>query len=175
MTEIEYSQGDEAESLCMACGLCCTGHLFSWAQIKKSERNRLQQLGLTLIQPIERQHGFTQPCPMWNGECAIYGSKTYPSGCRAFNCRLLRELLNEDISLSKALKIVKRTKEKIGIVEEFLSVSKGASFRELLIERLERISSKPGLVDEEFRSKANELLIDFDKRFGVRDFLHSPK
>ena len=175
MTEIEYSRGEEAESLCMACGLCCTGHLFSWVQIKSTEQSRLGQLGLKIIQPEARHHGFSQPCPMWDGECSIYRSKTYPSGCRSFKCRLLRELLDEDIPLLKALRVVKQTREKIAVIDKFLPASKEVSFRELLIEQLDRIPLNPGLVDEEFRSKANELLSDFEKRFGVSDFLGSPK
>jgi len=171
MTEIEYSRGDEAETLCMTCGLCCTGHLFSWVQIKATERSRLQQLGLTIIQPSPRHHGFRQPCPMWDGECAIYRSKTYPSGCRSFNCRLLRELLNESISLSKASRVVKRTKEQIGIVEKFLPTSKSVSFRERLAQRLAHVNNSSNLskVDTEFLSKANELMDDFEKQFGVND------
>ena len=174
MTKIEYSRGDEAESLCIACGLCCTGHLFSWVQIKSAERPRLDQLELTMIQPSAKQHGFRQPCPMWDGKCSIYHSKVYPSGCRSFNCKLLREVLDESISLSKALRVVKRTKERIGVVDEFLPASRSTSFRERLIERLENVSSKPDAIDKEFRSKANELLIDFKKHFGVRDFRDLP-
>ena len=171
MTEIEYSRGDEAETLCMTCGLCCTGHLFSWVQIKAAERSRLQQLGLKIIQPSARHHGFRQPCPMWDGECAIYRSKTYPSGCRSFNCKLLRELLDESISLSKASRVVKRTKERISSVEKFLPASKSVSFRERLMERLTRVKNSSGLsnVDAEFLSKANKLLDDFEKHFEVND------
>jgi hypothetical protein len=171
MTEIEYSRGDEAETLCMTCGLCCTGHLFSWVQIKAAERSRLQQLGLKIIQPSARHHGFCQPCPMWDGECAIYRSKTYPSGCRSFNCKLLRELLDESISLSKASRVIKRTKERISIVEKFLPATKSVSFRERLMEWLTRVKNSSGLskVDAEFLSKGNELLDDFEKQFGVND------
>ncbi len=171
MTEIEYSRGDEAETLCMTCGLCCTGHLFSWVQIKATERSRLQQQGLTIIQPGAERHGFRQPCLLWDGECAIYRSKTYPSGCRSFNCKVLRELLDESISLSKASRVVKRTKEQISIVEKFLPATKSVSFRERLMERLARVNTSSNLskVDAEFLSKANELLDDFEKQFGVND------
>lgn len=177
MTRIEYSRGDEAESLCKACGVCCTGHLFSWAQIKESERDRLQQLGLVVIQPAEKQHGFTQPCPMWDGECAIYQTKIYPSGCRAFNCKLLRELLDESLSLSRALRIVKRTKEKIGVVEKLLPSSSQVSFRERVVEQLLYLnrSTRLTVAERELQAQLSSSLNEIESRFGVRNFNGIPE
>ena len=117
MTEIEYSQASEATALCKACGLCCTGHLFSWVRLKAVELNPLQKLGLNVIRTDPRQRGFTQPCPMWNGECTIYESPHYPRGCDSYRCKLLRELLDESVALPKALRVVRRAKEMIQRVD----------------------------------------------------------
>ena len=177
MTEIAYSQGDEAESLCKACGLCCTGHLFSWVQIKSAERSRLGQLGLKIIQPDAKKHGFSQPCPMWDGECSIYRSKNYPSGCRSFNCRLLRELLDEEVSLSKALRIVKQTKEKLGVIEKLLPSSSHVSFRDRVVEQLSYLGRSTRLTDaeSELQAELNSLLDEIENRFGVRNFENAPE
>jgi hypothetical protein len=173
MTEVEYSQASEATELCLACGLCCTGHLFSWVRLKAVELTPLEKLGLNVIRNDPRQRGFAQPCPMWNGKCTIYNSPHYPRGCNSYKCKLLRELLDESVSLPKALRTVKRAKEKIKVVEKYLPASKSVSFRERMVKRLERINSSASLDarDAGFQSKAAELLYYFDKQFGVNDFL----
>ncbi len=110
---------------------------------------------------------------MWNGECTIYNSPHYPRGCDSYKCKLFRELLDESVSLPKALRTVKRAKEKIKVVEKYLPASKSVSFRERMVKRLERINSSASLDarDAGFQSKAAELLYYFDKQFGVNDFL----
>jgi len=166
MTEIEYSQASEATALCKACGLCCTGHLFSWVRLKAVELNPLQKLGLNVIRTDPRQRGFTQPCPMWNGECTIYESPHYPRGCDSYRCKLLRELLDESVALPKAMRVVRQAKEMIQEVDALLPASSEISFRERLIAQLEQANT-----NSDFQQKAHALLIYFDKQFGVKDFL----
>jgi len=177
MTQIEYSHGGEAETLCKACGLCCTGHLFSWVQIKKAEHASLQKLGLTVVKPDEKKHGFSQPCPMWDGECTIYQTKNFPSGGRAFNCKLLRELLDESVSLSTALRVVKRTKKKIGVIEKLLPASPHVSFRDRVVEQLTYLddSTQLTLAESEFQAELNSVLNEIESRFGVRNFNNIPE
>lgn len=166
MTEIEYPQASAATALCKACGLCCSGHLFSWVRLKAVELTPLQKLGLPVIRSDPRQRGFTQPCPMWSGVCKIYDSPHYPSGCRSYNCKLLRELLDESVELDQALWVVKQAKEKIRGVEKILPPSQHGSFRDRLVEQLERgEKSAP-----EFRAKAGALLEFLSQRFGAKDF-----
>ena len=166
MTVIEYSRASEATTLCKACGLCCTGHLFSWVRLKATELAPLEKLGMTVIRNDPRQRGFLQPCPMWDGTCSIYDSPHYPRGCDSYKCKLLRELLDESLELERALRMVKQAMVKIRSVEKLLPPSAHASFRERLVEQLERGSSTPG-----FRSKADDLLDFFNDQFGVNDFL----
>jgi len=174
VTEIEYSQGNEAAELCKACGLCCSGHLFSWTRSRANELKPFEQLGFTVFQVNPRQHGFIQPCPMWNGTCQIYHSRHYPRACESYNCKLLRELLDESRPFSTALKVVKQTKAKIQLVEKLLPVEKEQnSFRQRFVEQFERIDgmSKSNKADKEFLIKANDLLMQFEKWFGVNDIL----
>ena len=173
MTQIEYSQASEATALCKACGLCCTGHLFAWVRLKAVELTPLEKLGLNVIRSDPRQRGFTQPCPMWNGVCTIYDSHNYPKGCDSYKCKLLRELLDESVSLPKAMKVVKQAMAKIQELEKLLPPSTQISFRERLIERIESVSASenPNAADLDFQSKAKDLLSYFDKQFGVNDFL----
>jgi hypothetical protein len=177
MTEIEYSQASEATTLCKACGLCCTGNLFSWVRLKAIELTPLEKLGLNVIRSDPRQRGFTQPCPMWNGICTIYDSPHYPRGCDSYKCKLLRELLDESVSLPKALRVVKQAKEKIQTVEKLLPPSSESGFRDRLVEWLEKPSHPSGSKksDAELGQKAPELLAYLESQFGVNDFLDLPK
>ena len=170
MTEIEYSQAAEATALCKACGLCCTGHLFAWVRLKAVELTPLEKLGLNVIRSDPRQRGFTQPCPMWNGICTIYDSHNYPKGCDSYKCKLLRELLDESVSLPKALRVVKQAKEKIKEVDTFLPDMPQVSFRERLITHMEQENNS-----SDFQEKADALLNLIEKQFGVNDFFDKPE
>jgi len=172
MTEIEYSRASEATTLCKSCGLCCSGHLFSWVRLKAIELAPLQKLGVDVIRSDPRQRGFTQPCPLWNGQCTIYDSPEYPHGCASYNCKLLRELLDESVSLSKALRVVKRAKEKINEVDSLLPVTTIPSFRERLVEYLESTDGSKN-VESELRQKAHALVDLFRDDFGVNDLIES--
>jgi len=172
MTEIEYSRASEATALCKACGLCCTGHLFSWVRLKATELNRLEKLGVNVIRSDPRQRGFTQPCPLWNGQCTIYDSMDYPRGCDSYNCKLLRNLLDESVSLSKALRVVKRAKEQIRDVDSLLPGTMISSFRERLVTYLENASGT-GTTESELHQKAQALVLLFNDDFGVNDLIES--
>jgi hypothetical protein len=145
--------------------------------LQATELAPLEKLGLNVVRNDPRQRGFLQPCPMWNGICTIYDSPHYPRGCDSYRCKLLRELLDESISLSGALRVVKQAKEKIRVVENLLHASEHNSFRDRLVERLEYVnnSSATDVSEVEFRSKAGELLDCFENQFGANDFLDLPK
>jgi len=177
MTEIEYSRASEATSLCKACGLCCTGHLFSWVRLKAIELTPLEKMGVQVIRDDPRQRGFTQPCPMWNGQCTIYDSLHYPRGCDSYKCKLLRELLDESVALSKALTVVQQAKEMIKELESLLPASHSNSFRERVISQMEKLgeSLKIGQLEAEFRKKTRELLTFYDSQFGVNDWFDGIK
>lgn len=166
MTEVEYTRASDATALCKACGLCCSGHLFSWVRLRAPELNRLEKLGVKVIRSDPRQRGFLQPCPLWNGQCTIYDSPEYPSGCTSYNCKLLRELLDESVSLPKALRVVKRAKERIEEVDSLLPDRTIPSFRERLVTFLETANET-----SELHTKALALVNLFRDDFGVNDLV----
>jgi hypothetical protein len=175
MTEIEYSRASEATALCKSCGLCCTGHLFSWVRLKATELPHLQKLGINVIRSDPRQRGFTQPCPLWDGQCTIYESHDYPRGCDSYKCKLLRKLLDESVTLPKALKVIKGAKEKIHEVDSLLPTSSNISFRERLVTYLESGdgSKESQNGDLELQQKAHALLILYRDQFGVNDLVNN--
>ena len=154
-----------ANALCKSCGLCCTGHLFAWTKLRSAELDSIQSLGLTVFREPERR-GFSQPCPLWDGVCTVYMSPQYPRFCATYKCKLLKELINEDLPLADALTVVREARELIDEVESLLPDSPNPNFRERLIAHLEQ-----GKSSREFQLKAKELLSFYETRFGVDDLI----
>lgn len=161
---------DEANILCKSCGLCCTGHLFIWAKLRPSELDPAEKLGLTVFRSEPRARGFSQPCPLWQGQCTIYDSPNYPHVCRAYQCKLLKNVLGEITALPAALIIVRRTMGMIHELESLLPASSESNFRQRLVTLLEG----QGELDPEFRKKAEALLKFYEEVFGVDDLVEQP-
>ena len=174
MTDLEGTEESPSNVLCKACGLCCTGHLFSWTKLKSVELDSMETLGVGVIRSIPSQRGFNQPCPLWQGQCTIYSSPSYPYFCRTYKCKLLKKLLDGTTSLADALGMIKRAKEMIQNVEMLLPDSPNRNFRERLTAQLEELEDqKPadGQEELEFRRRANNLLALYEDVFGVNDLV----
>lgn len=156
-----------ANALCKSCGLCCSGHLFAWVKLRTPELPRALALGLSVLGTNPKERGFNQPCPLWNGQCTIYTSPDYPRSCRTYKCKLLKRLLDENITFPEALNVVQQAKEKIHSVESLLPASSNCNFRERLVEHIES-----GNADGEFRQKASALLSFYKNEFGVKDIIN---
>ena len=179
MTGIDQTKGSQGNILCKSCGLCCTGHLFIWTKLRSAELYPAQALGLHVFGSDPSQRGFSQPCPLWQGECTIYASPHYPHFCRTYKCKLLKEVLDENTPLPDALTVVRQAKEMIHEVEALLPSSANTNFRERLVanlDHLENLKSSEGQEnpDVEFRQKADALLIFYEKVFGVKDLVDKP-
>jgi hypothetical protein len=163
MNKIEESP---ANILCKACGLCCTGHLFIWAKLRPSELDPAEALGMTVFRSDPSQRGFSQPCPMWRGECTIYDLPQYPHVCRAYKCKLLKDVMGDKAALSDALQVIEQAKEMIQELEAFLPPLPSSNFRERLVAFLENHPTEP-----ELRLKAEALLKFYEDIFGVDDLI----
>jgi hypothetical protein len=151
-------------ALCKSCGLCCTGHFFIWSKLRSAELDSIESLGLKVFREPE-QRGFNQPCPLWKGQCTIYNSPEYPRFCHTYKCKLLKQLLNENIRLSEAQIVVGDAKEMIEKVELLLPDSAKDNFRERLVEHIEGDRA-----DKDFQREANVLLLFLDTQFDINDF-----
>ena len=165
MVDTNESNESQANILCKSCGLCCTGHLFIWAKLRSAELDSAEALGLTVFRE-PGQRGFGQPCPLWDGVCTIYTSPHYPRFCRTYKCKLLKQALDENISLRNALIVVEQTKGLIHELEMLLPASELTNFRERLVAHIEDSESS-----DEFQSKAGTLLSIYEKQFGVTDLV----
>ncbi len=176
MTGIDQTSESPGNTLCRSCGLCCTGHLFIWTKLRSAELDSAQGLGLRVFRSVPSQRGFSQPCPLWQGQCTIYTSPQYPHFCRTYKCKLLKKVLDETTSLPKALATVEQTKEVIREVEALLPASPSTNFRERLVEHLEALEKRTVWddTDLEFRLKADALLTLYEGLFGVNDVVENP-
>jgi len=154
-------------TLCKSCGLCCTGHFFVWSKLRSAELDSIESLGLKVFRE-PGQHGFNQPCPLWQGQCTIYDSPHYPRFCHTYKCKLLKQLLNESVRLPEALIVVEQAKEMIEKLEYLLPASTKDNFRERLVNYIER-----GKANKDFQRKADALLLFLDTQFDINDFFDS--
>ena len=174
MANLEASDESPSNRLCKACGLCCTGHLFIWTKLRSAELDSIAALGLKVFRSVPSQRGFNQPCPLWDGQCTIYTSNSYPRFCRTYKCALLKKLLNETTSLPEALDQVEQAKEMIHELEALLPDSPSSNFRERLVAHLEALNGSKesaGQEGAEFRQKAGVLLAMYEEVFGVDDLI----
>ncbi len=173
MIGIDEGMEDRAAALCKSCGLCCTGHLFIWVKLKPAELDPAEKLGMQVYRSDPTQRGFSQPCPLWKGQCTIYHSPHYPRACRAYRCKLLKEVSAETTSLSEALEAVEQAKVLISDLEPLLPDQSSKSFRERFVAHIEHPPANAGVDDayREFRSKADELLLYYKEVFGVTGLL----
>jgi hypothetical protein len=162
---------DQAQTLCKACGLCCTGHLFIWAKLRPAELDHAEALGMIVFRSDPRQRGFSQPCPMWHGVCNIYTSPHYPHICRAYKCQLLKDVLGEQITLAGALEKIKQAWNLIHTLEGMLPPAAHNNFRQRFVDQLEAPANS---LDADFKAKINKMLYFYAEVFGVLDLLEEP-
>ena len=101
------SQDGAAQSLCMACGLCCDGTLFDQTDLcAEDDITRLPGLSVAAVSN-EAKPAFRQPCAAYtNCACSIYPDR--PHTCREFRCALLRRFKANKISTSDALDVIRK-------------------------------------------------------------------
>ena len=167
MTDIDETNESPANTLCKTCGLCCTGYLFVWTKLRSAELDGIQALGVKVFRE-PNQRGFNQPCLFWDRVCTIYTSTHYPRFCHTYKCHLLKNVLDEKLSLDEAFDIVKRMKGIIQELETFLPDSLQVNFRERLITKMGHLNLRE--TDFQFKQKAEDYLAFCEKYFGVRDF-----
>ena len=99
----------DANALCMDCGMCCSGTLFSYVSLKKDEHKNLDPSKFAIYEKSRGKFAFKQPCSCLSGNtCEAY--LTRPSTCRNFFCILQRKVMNGSISLRDGRKIISATK-----------------------------------------------------------------
>lgn len=101
-------------NICIKCGLCCDGTLFSWANIEPNEViDKLFPIETIKIDKSDKKT-FSLPCQfLSNCLCSIYASETpkRPLTCIKFKCKLLQKYEANQITYSESITLIKKTKE----------------------------------------------------------------
>lgn len=99
----------DASTLCVNCGMCCDGVLFTNARAEPDEIARLRAHGLEVEQVRAGRTQFRLPCPHHHdGHCGIYADRFLK--CRTFRCALLKRLDAGETTLAEAQATVAQAK-----------------------------------------------------------------
>jgi len=144
----------DASSLCLACGMCCNGALYTHVSIPQDEIERVRALGLA-IETMRDGSGFRQPCSLHRqGRCSAYPN--HPAPCRAYACKLLKKYLVGEIAYEQAAQIIQNALE---IYSEVIAqLPPDFSFSRLL-EEINKDSIRDIFDSEEGRRQNAELLL----------------
>ncbi len=104
--------------LCLACGMCCDGTLFSFVAVSSDEAVALKAGGI----PVTDDNGrlkLAQRCAALDGcRCTVYAQR--PFVCRRFDCLLARSVAEKDLPLDEALGIVAEARARQARLEGLL-------------------------------------------------------
>ncbi|MDB6057777.1 MAG: Flagellin N-methylase [Verrucomicrobiales bacterium] len=106
-----------AETLCLACGLCCNGVIFADVQLQRGDNaGHLRELGMLKRNATK----LPQPCSAHDGcRCAIYSDR--PKYCQQFECLLLKNAQEGRTTETEALRVIKDARKKAARVQELLA------------------------------------------------------
>jgi Fe-S-cluster containining protein len=115
--------------LCLPCGLCCDGSLFSHAWLEPAEEGQARSLGLE-VYPLDTRVTFRLPCPLFRPDrCSIYGQRR-PGICASYQCRQLRNYLRGKVALEDAVRQICVAKARVADLR--LQAGSEPNFRERL-------------------------------------------
>ena len=101
---------EEKEALCLHCGLCCDGSLFSFLGIQPGEVERLGRRGLAVAARPDGRLALdlSRGCPGLSGKCCtLYQDR--PQACRDYRCLLFMALEEGEVGLPEAKSVVDET------------------------------------------------------------------
>jgi Fe-S-cluster containining protein len=98
-------------TLCLACGMCCDGTLFSFVALSAAEATTLKAAGVDVRDEAGRPR-LPQRCSALDGcKCTVYEQR--PFVCRRFDCLLVRSLDEKELPLDEALGIVAEARARL--------------------------------------------------------------
>lgn len=136
----------EEQAICITCGFCCDGTLFSHATLRPGESGNLPEKIEQNYVIINGKEFFKQPCLYFNGRCTIYNEEK-AFVCSSYRCQLLRDFADHRISLQNALKVVREAVIiRNEIMQQYKEVSgncSNVSFSQLLLDLGQVWTSEP--------------------------------
>ena len=152
---LKSSAVHSSESICLACGLCCNGAIFSNVTLQPGDNvHALRALGLVSGKKPQRKQSsapiwrFSQPCSALNGcRCAIYECR--PTYCRQFECLLLKDLQEGKLERLEGLRLIRTARARARKVAKLLRALGDSNEDMALTDRVRGLTKnlKPGELD----------------------------
>lgn len=146
----------DGSDLCLQCGLCCSGALFSRAPLAAEEAERCYSLGLSRYEH-RGAPWFGLPCTRLDGtRCTIYEGR--PAVCRTFRCRVLRRFEDGRIGRDAALEAIATARNLLDRAARHGPEARLAEFRRQALRDAEA-ALRPD-APPEARRQAGQMLLD---------------
>jgi len=132
---------EPSEALCLSCGLCCDGTLFTAIPLLPDDAVPL---------PVQTSdtgaRTLPQPCAGLDGcTCTVYAQR--PRACRQYRCLLLVALEADEVSLDDAKQTVAGLRERLAALGTLVDRELPAS-KEAPIQRARRAAQEGGVSEE---------------------------
>ncbi|MBJ6760738.1 YkgJ family cysteine cluster protein [Myxococcaceae bacterium JPH2] len=157
-------------TLCLRCGLCCDGTLFTTVAVRPSEVEPLRQRGVPLVERADGSPALAQHCAALEGRhCTVYAER--PESCRRYRCHLLTALAEGEVSLDEALGVVDQAHALVDAVAHALPPPQAGEPRAVM-QRARQAGRAAGTAAlsaeaQEARDRADAFLVRrFQGRFG---------
>src|SRR5262245_49322308 len=96
----------DGSELCLQCGLCCDGTIFTDVPLNDGEEDYVESLGLEVLATGDGGSKWLLPCPkLVDGCCSLY-TIGRPAMCGSYRCVLLKDYLAGTRRLDEALPVV---------------------------------------------------------------------
>lgn len=137
------------QEICVTCGFCCDGTLFSTATLEKGEKGKLPEKMVAAYGKNGDYEFFTLPCAYFDQKCTIYNQKK-AHVCSSFRCKLLKDFDKNERTQQEALDIVANAMQlKEEVQELYASV-----FESDEIIHFRKVIEKIGWVEENLEKAA---------------------
>ncbi len=146
------------QQVCIQCGFCCDGTLFTHADLLPGEYPNLPPAIRARYQRVGDDESFALGCTYFSGKCTIY-EQDKPTICSTFRCKALKKIADGNLSPAAARVSIAKFKtwrqEIFVLYEAIFDKAHPASFWDLLAE----LPTLPGSSGAEGHAAGVELLI----------------
>src|SRR5215471_15482426 len=117
----------DGSELCLQCGLCCDGTIFTHARLYESEREFTESLGMKVGErPDGGGLGAVLPCPNFvDGCCSLYSVRR-PAICGDYQCALLTGYVAGTRRLNEVVPVVQLVRPLARGLEVEMGIPAGA-------------------------------------------------
>lgn len=107
------------DSICLSCGLCCSGALFRFVALAASDNTAVLEAAGVVLTTKDDRPALPLPCAAHDGSCCtVYADR--PVRCGLFTCALHRRHEAGEVPTDEALAEIATTVELYGIVRSRL-------------------------------------------------------